>query len=272
LTEAKIFIESAFCKDGRGGNDAGVVLYGDGLTARRKQEIARDLGRSETVFVARSDRADFKLEYFTPAREVPLCGHATIAAFALMRRRGMLARDAYTFETREGVLSVFIEDDAIFMEQSRPRYFDIIEKSALEKCFDRDCVSDRYPCQIVSTGLRDILTPIESEELLYAMRPNFDEIAEISRRYDAVGIHAFTLRDERILCRNFAPLYGIPEESATGTSNCALASYLYKHDILRRRAYRMEQGRSLGSPSEIFVRIEEEGGEPSRVFVGGRGI
>jgi predicted PhzF superfamily epimerase YddE/YHI9 len=50
-----------------------------------------------------------------------------------------------------------------------------------------------------------------------------------------------------------------------------LASYLHEHGILRRRAYRMEQGRSLGSPSEIFVRIDEAGGEAARVFVGGRG-
>jgi PhzF family phenazine biosynthesis protein len=82
----KVYIVRAFCKDGNGGNEAGVVLFGDDLRTERKQAIARKLGYSETVFVAHAERADFRLAYFTPTGEVPLCGHATIAAFALMRR------------------------------------------------------------------------------------------------------------------------------------------------------------------------------------------
>jgi PhzF family phenazine biosynthesis protein len=103
------------------------------------------------------------------------------------------------------------------------------------------------------------------------MTPREGEITELSRKCDAVGIHAFALRGERILCRNFAPLYGIPEEAATGTANCALAGYLHRHGILRKKAYRMEQGQSLGSPSEIRVRVAAEDGEISRIYVGGKG-
>ncbi|MDR2133251.1 MAG: PhzF family phenazine biosynthesis protein [Clostridiales Family XIII bacterium] len=267
----RIYIVSAFCKDGNGGNEAGVVLFEEGLDVGRKKAMARELGRSETVFVTRAERADFKLEYFTPTEEVPLCGHATIAAFALMRRLGILDESRPSFVTKAGALSIFFDGDTVFMEQVRPEYFETIKRPMLAKCFDAADISAKHPIQIVSTGLRDILLPIESAESLHAMTPRFDEIAELSRKYDAVGIHAFALRDERILCRNFAPNCGIPEEAATGTANCALAGYLRKHGIMKKNEYRMEQGYSLGSPSEITVRIEAECERISRVFAGGKG-
>ncbi|MDR2355813.1 MAG: PhzF family phenazine biosynthesis protein [Clostridiales Family XIII bacterium] len=266
----RVYIVSAFCKDDRGGNRAGVVLFKNALRVAQKKEIARKPGCSETVFVTRGTRADFRLVYFTPCAEVPLCGHATIAAFALMRRLCMLDLSAYSFETKAGVFSLRLCDERIFMEQAAPAYFETIESPALAKCFDAADISARYPIQIVSTGLRDILLPMESAEALYALTPRFDEIAEISRKYDAVGIHAFALRGERILCRNFAPLYGIPEEAATGTANCALAGYLHRRGILRQSDYNIEQGASLGAPSEISVRIETDGAEISRIFVGGK--
>jgi PhzF family phenazine biosynthesis protein len=271
VAEIKVYTENAFCKNGEGGNPAGVVLFESALSDARKKEIAAKLGYSETAFVTRGDRADFKFEYFTPTEEVPLCGHATIAAFALMLELGMLDRDSYSFEAKAGLLSVRIDDGSVFMEQNKAQYFEILEKSALEDCFDTDCVSEKYPSQIVSTGLRDIMLPIRDEAALNAAKPNLDAISEISRSRDVVGIHAFALCDAGILCRNFAPLYGIPEESATGTANCALASYLHKHGIMRRNEYRIEQGRSMNMPSEITVRITETGEEISKIFVGGKG-
>jgi PhzF family phenazine biosynthesis protein len=116
------------------------------------------------------------------------------------------------------------------------------------------------------------MLPIRDKAALNALNPDFGSISEVSRRFDAVGIHAFALSGGRILCRNFAPLYGIPEESATGTANCALACYLYRHGIMRREEYRMEQGLSQAMPSEIMVRITEDRGEISKIFVGGKGL
>jgi len=262
---------SAFCKDNRGGNLAGVVLSAEGLDETQKKAISNKLGYSETAFVTQSNIADFKLEYFTPVVEVPLCGHATIATFALMQHLGLLDQTTYSFESKAGVLEITINEGKIFMEQSRPHYADIIEKAELATCFDIDYISEEYPIQIVSTGLPDLLVPIKDEQRLRDLTPNFEEIAKISHKYDIVGIHAFVLQDDRIICRNFAPLYDIPEESATGTANCALVSYLYKHEIKRSPEYTIEQGESLNLPSEITVRITCDNDEISRIFVGGYG-
>ena len=267
----KVYVESAFCKNTTGGNKAGVVLFNEELTESHKKAISKKLGYSETAFVTKSGKADFKLEYFTPGSEVPLCGHATIASFALMQRLNMLDKAEYTFETKAGVLSVSIDNGKVFMEQTKPQYLSILAKNELTDCFDIDCIAEQHPIQIVSTGLPDIILPIMDEQTLNAMNPNFKTISEISRKHDVAGIHAFVLQDERIICRNFAPLYDIPEESATGTANCALVSYLHKHNIRRKTEYTIEQGYSLNLPSEITVRLVTEGDEISRIFVGGYG-
>ena len=72
------------------------------------------------------------------------------------------------------------------------------------------------------------------------------------------------------ICRNFAPLYGIDEESATGTSNCALACYLYQYG-LRQSRYVFEQGHNLNSISRIYVHVEGDSHAVSGVRVGGYG-
>ena len=83
-----VYVVSAFCKDNKGGNKAGVVLDSHDLTPIKMMAIAKDLGYSETAFLMESNLADFKIRYFTPTEEVPLCGHATIAAFSILNSSG----------------------------------------------------------------------------------------------------------------------------------------------------------------------------------------
>lgn len=267
-----VYVASAFSKNDQGGNKAGVVLNQDNLTTTQKMAIAKQLGYAEIAFITESSQADFKIDYFTPKEEVNLCGHATIGSFAILMHLNQLTKDNYTIETKSGVLSITIKDDDIFMEQNKPIFYEKIEPQEFEACFDIEAINSDYPIQIVSTGLKDILIPIKSNKALHELAPDFDQIKKISETYDVIGTHLFTMEDDRIICRNFAPLYDIDEESATGTSNAALASYLYEHDFLRRDNYVFEQGYALDSPSEILVRIEaNHEHQVEKVFVGGRG-
>ena len=85
-------------------------------------------------------------------------------------------------------------------------------------------------------------------------------------------MHLYTFNNNRIICRNFAPSFDINEEAATGTSNCALACYLYQKIHLEQELYVFEQGYSLNSPSEIFVKLEtNRKNDIVKVYVGGRG-
>ena len=267
----KVFIASAFCKDDKGGNKAGVVLDAQGLDDGAKKRIARELGYAETAFLSHSSKADFKIEYFTPAEEVPLCGHATIASFGVLKHLNKLSKKNYTIETKSGVLDINLEDGEIFMEQNIPTFYETIEPEELKNCFDLDCISREYPISIVSTGLKDILIPIEGEDNLNKLIPNFEDIKRISKKYDVVGTHLYTMINDRIICRNFAPLYDVVEEAATGTSNCALAGLLYKKLHLKKEQYVFEQGYSLHSPSVIKVKVYSSDGETiDKIVVGGK--
>ena len=232
------------------------------------------MGYSETAFVADSELADFKLEYFTPAGEVPLCGHATIGTFAVLRHLGMLEKQEYTIETKSGILRIRVDENGlIFMEQNTPEFYERLDKADVEACFEPDGIADTLPVQIVSTGLKDIMVPVTDPEILGRMTPDFSAITRLSLEKECIGIHAFSPAKETDLtaiCRNFAPLYGIDEESATGTSNCALACYLYRY-ASKQDQYIFEQGRNLNSISRIYVKLDTEDNTITGVWVGGYG-
>lgn len=236
----KVYVASAFSKDEKGGNKAGVLINDYNLTVKQKMKVAEILGYSETAFISESDKADFKLEYYTPVEEVPLCGHATIATFVVLNNLKKLSKSSYKIETKSGILNIQIKKDLILMQQNLPKYYDIIDKHEIEKCIDTNMLNEEYPIQIVSTGLKDILVPIDNRESLRKIKPDFEEMKKISKEKEVIGMHMFTVNNDEELtaiCRNFAPLYGINEESATGTSNCALACYLFKYGIKRINMY-----------------------------------
>jgi PhzF family phenazine biosynthesis protein len=278
-SKMRVFILNAFAKTKRGGNPAGVLLDADGLTEASMQAIAARIGLSETAFVQKSAGADFKIRFFTPAAEVDLCGHATIAAFSLLFERGQIGAGRYSQETRAGLLGVEVQEDgAVFMEQALPVFEKAVDRQEVAGSLGigQAALVPDLPVQIVSTGLRDIMVPVVSLSVLSGIRPDFDKISALSRREEAVGYHIFsqeTRHGSTAHCRNLAPLYGIPEEAATGTSSGALACYLFKHGRTTRdeaQALVFEQGYVMRRPSEISVRLDIKGQGITGVHVGGR--
>ncbi len=272
---------NSFAKDGKGGNPAGVVLGQSKLTLQSMQRTAREVGFSETVFILESSKADYRARFFTPNSEVDLCGHATIAAFALMSELGVLDKGKYKLETMAGILDVEIDNGhRVFMNQALPEFFDIVPIEEVAACFgaSTDMFDEALPVQVVSTGLKDMMVPVKSLNTLLSLKPSEDKIIELSSRYNVVGLHAFTketLSNSTAHCRNFAPLYAIPEEAATGTSNAALACYLWRHrQITQDMAYGLvfEQGYCMGNPSEIIAKLEISGDSVAAVKVGGNAV
>lgn len=189
-----------------------------------------------------------------------------------MKTLNKLTKSNYTIETNVGTLSITVNNDIIFMEQTAPVFKDVISKETFGYSFDTSKIDNQYDIQIVSTGLKDILIPIESRSSLDALQSNFEEIKKVSSDYHVVGFHLYTQTDDQITCRNFAPLYDIDEESATGTSNGALACFLYKNSEVKKLSYVFTQGYSLDLASEILVKLEANANdEIEKVFVGGKG-
>jgi PhzF family phenazine biosynthesis protein len=256
----RFWIADAFTEELFGGNPAGVVLIPAGEEFPPDSIMIRtaaELRYSETAFVKRLGEKDFHLRYFTPTDEVDLCGHATIASFGVLVEEGLIrSGDFCSLQTKAGSLQVEIRQGMVFMEMGDPVLLGPVpDLSALAGAlgiFESDFSMEPA---IVSTGLPDILVPVSSRERLLSMKPDFPAMAELSRELSVVGVHAFCLDSNRQVtawCRNFAPLYGIDEEAATGTANGALTEYLYQKGILGEEArVRFLQGESMGRPSEI---------------------
>lgn len=279
--KVKVYKLNSFAKTKAGGNAAGVVIDADSLTEKEMGKIAAILGFSETAFILQSDAADFRVRFFTPKEEVDLCGHATIAAFYTMAYLGLLKPGKYKQETKAGILGIEInEDNSVMMNQSVPVFSEIIDKNELADSLNinESQMPGDLPAQIVSTGLRDIMIPVKNIEILNAMKPDMEKIKMISQKYNTVGYHVFTLESlygGKANCRNFAPLYDIPEESATGTSNGALGCYLYHYGKInsgQESNIVFEQGYSMKKPSEILVSLSVKEKEIQEVRVGGNAM
>ena len=266
MKRIEVYEVRAFSQGKRGGNLAGVIL--EEVDSSLKQEIARRLGYSETVFIKQLDEREFHLEYFTPSSEVDLCGHATIGGIYTLKEVWGIEQGRYTIKTRAGKLEVEVGREAVFMEQNQPTFYGKVDRKKIAASLnigEEDL--GEMSVEIISTGLKDIMVPVKNLGTLRGIKPDFNRIAEVSQEYEVVGYHLFTLESiegNTAFTRNFAPLYEIDEESATGTSNGALACYLKKYEIIDGESMRFEQGDYMGNPSRIDVRVERE-----RLMVGG---
>lgn len=275
-----VFTVDSFVRDNKGGNPAGVVLDADDLSDIQMQNIAKRVGFSETAFVQKSNKATFKVRFFTPNSEVDLCGHATIATFSLLRSKGLISNGLFSQETKDGILEITVDHDIVYMNQILPKYYDILDKAEIVDSLNlssNDCLTN-LPVQIVSTGLKDVVVPVNSLAILSSIQPDFEKISKLSKKYNVIGYHVFSLETKfraTAQCRNFAPLYDINEESATGTSNGALACYLHNYGVINKNRSSelvFEQGYSMGEPSEIFVRLKIKKDKINEVQVGGTAI
>ena len=277
----ELYVADAFTTQRFSGNQAGVALLGaeDFPEEGLMRALAGELKHSETAFVRRTGERSFHIRYFTPAEEVDLCGHATIASFTVLRDTGAIGPGDYALHTRSGDLEIGVGPDAVWMDMAPPadgRDFSEAEQKELYAAYGLS-LADRpegLAAQAVSTGLLDILLPVKDLDALERAVQNEETVTRLSERYGVVGVHMFCPHtpDAAAHCRNFAPLYAIPEEAATGTSNGALTYYLYRRGLVKAGAdNRFVQGEKMGKPSEILSRITGEG-SGVKVRVGGRAI
>ena len=269
----KYYIVDAFTSEPFGGNPAGVVLLDrDFPTDELMQLVAAELRYSETAFVQQNGATEFAVRYFTPKGEVDLCGHATIATFGVLCQTGILRDgDVCMNHTLAGDLEVRIGEQ-VMMQMAMPRVIDKrVDTERLHGIMAGTTMPGwpDMPIEIVSTGLPDIMMPVATVDELNAMQPDMDALSELSRELEVTGVHAFALSEDGYTAhvRNFGPLYGIPEESATGTANAALTHYLHRRGLIASPATsRFLQGEAMGRPSVVATMLEDGG----TIWVGGK--
>lgn len=274
-------IVASLTDEGVGGNPAGVVVDANGLDADQKLRIAQQVGLSETAFVSKSEIATVKLEFFTPTRQIAHCGHATIAAFSLLGQLGRIADGWSSKETIDGCRRVLIQDEVVLMEQRSPIYRPITPDSELATKIAASIgislanIFDVAVPTVVSTGNRFLMIALRDERAVADVQPQQEAIEAISEALDLIGYYVFStttrVSGRHAGARMFAPRFGIPEESATGTAAGPLACFLHERMGIEDREMAIEQGRLMqpASPSLIKVTLDANEGGIARVMAGG---
>ena len=278
----QVRIVNAFVDGEQGGNPAGVVLQADALSAAQKQAIAAQVGLSETAFVSSSQSAAFKLEFFTPTRQIAHCGHATVATFSLLRQLGLVSEGWSSKETIDGNRDILLRGDMAFMEQRQPQYLDLrSEPEALAEVLaalgitPEQLLPGLWPTR-VNTGASFVIVPLRNEANVAAIVPDQAELARLSEQFELIGFYVFSQQTRQpgrdAGARMFAPRYGIDEESATGMAAGPLACFLHDYLGVAGPSLLIEQGylMQLPSASVITVDLQLAEGRIERLLAGGK--
>ncbi|AHM58056.1 putative isomerase (plasmid) [Peptoclostridium acidaminophilum DSM 3953] len=271
-----------------GGNPAGVILDSEGISRENKQRIAREMGVSETAFVHKSDKADFRIEFFSPQSEVEIYGHIVISTFHALHEAGMLpeGKEVFQMETKRGIIPVKRvferREPVFFISQPLPMY-SYVNSFATEIAdalgLESDDLMDTIPSK-VSTGLWWCVVGVKKLAKLRDIRPDLSKIERLSRQDDVVGITAFCFdtfaRGYDYHVRSFAPIIGLDEDPACATGNGSLLSYLMKHKMIKIKPEIKligEQGNELKRPGCVHSIIRtSESGSLSSIEIGGSAV
>ena len=192
-----------------------------------------------------------------------------------MYQMNLLTAGDYVQRTKAGILPVVIDSDGqVTMDLQLPETLGGFSYQEIAPVLGIDSAilaSTNLPIEVVSTGLADLIIPVPIGQL-DLINPNDLAITDFCKKHDIVGFHVFELCSSEssftASCRNFAPLFGIPEESATGSASGALACYLAEHLPLDNK-YIFEQGRAMNYASVITVSVGFQDAKIASVKVGG---
>jgi PhzF family phenazine biosynthesis protein len=238
-----------------GGNPAGVCLLNQPLDEARMQSIAFELGIAETAFLVPGDGpTTFDLRWFSPATEIDLCGHATLASAHALRQWGTVdGTTPLTFHTKSGPLHATFDDDRVVLDFPA----DPIAATPLP-----ECLQAQWPGSVVHSGRTSLFmfVVLSSAEGVGAYQPDLDAIAATGDKALLLTAAADPASAADYVLRVFGPNVGIPEDPATGSAQCSAGPYWA--EVLGRGDLVAQQ--LSGRGATLYVRPEGD-----RVQIGG---
>ncbi len=251
LVQVDAFTDKAFA-----GNPAAVCLLPAPRDDAWMQSVAREMNLSETAFLVKQEDS-FDLRWFTPAVEVDLCGHATLASAHVLWEEGLLQPgEPARFHTRSGLLTT--ERRADWIELNFPAH----PPEPVAAPPDLTRALGVAPNYVGKSGGDDYLVEVESEEVVRATRPNFALLATVPARGVMVTSRA-AVREFDFVSRFFAPQSGVNEDPVTGSAHCCLGPFW--KDRLGKSEFVAYQASERGG----VVRVRLDG---DRVRLGGQAV
>jgi trans-2,3-dihydro-3-hydroxyanthranilate isomerase len=277
----------AFTTEPLQGNACAVVLDADELDEETMLKIARELNQAETAFVRSSSTVDFDVRFFTPAEEIPLAGHPTIATvFALVELGRIKLTGAYTVITlslQVGRIEVAIQASEsepllIVMSQKKPEFKRTYESLEVLRIFglsEEDALPG-VPIQTVSTGTPQLMIPLRSLESLRKARLHIEAYERFHASADFFSPHLFCLEGITKKGQTFARHLGVPpdlpEDPFTGSATGGMAAYIWHHNLIEQPKFVAEQGHWMNRPGEAIVEVIGPRDDISTVKIGGNAV
>lgn len=260
----------AFTTQPLSGNPCAVFFDAGSLSEARMLAIAREMNLSETAFVLPSSQADFRLRYFTPAEEIPLAGHPTIASVYALWKTGRLAltgeTTAITLELKAGIIPVEIIArrgmvERIVMSQVQPAFLDALDPSQVLPVFNLSPADllPGSPIQVVSTGTPQLMIPLNDLEALRRVAVNIPAYIALRQSAGFFSPHLFCLQGITPAGRTFARHFGVPpdlpEDPFTGSATGGMAAYLWRYGLIDSPDFIAEQGHWMQRPGQAVVEV-----------------
>jgi PhzF family phenazine biosynthesis protein len=196
------------------------------------KQVAREMNLSETAFLCQEEDG-FSLRWFTPAIEVDLCGHATLAGAHILWETGVLSTgELARFHTKSGLLAAIYENSLIKLD------FPVLEQEPTFAPAELLAALGVAPCYTGKFGAK-YLFEVETEEQVRQLHPDFNALRDMPGRGVVVTSMSSSSRYD-FISRHFAPWVGVDEDPVTGSAHCCLGPYwgkrLGKKELLAYQA------------------------------------
>jgi trans-2,3-dihydro-3-hydroxyanthranilate isomerase len=260
-----------------GGNPAAVVPSAKGLSDQEMLLIAKEMNLSETAFILPSNKADFRIRWFTPKKEVLFCGHATIASLHVLAEEGKFGikkKGNYTFniETLIGILQVEVEKTQntikIILQSPKIELFkEDLNISSLADALNikLEDINNSYPIMRDKT-VDYLFIVLKNLEILKKIDYDYNRLEKFGNQYQVKGFTLLTTetfdKDSQVHSRFFTPFYGIKEDPVTGSSQGPLGVYYVLNNIAKLNNQNLveiksEQGDIMGRPGRLIIKVNK---------------
>lgn len=252
ITQVDAFTNTPFA-----GNPAAVCVLPSPKSEDWMQKVAQEMNLSETAFLVKQEDG-YNLRWFTPAVEVPLCGHATLASAHVLWAEGHLSPDeAARFHTTSGLL--IAKKQGEWIELDFP-----VNHSEVAIATEELSLALGVSIKTVMKNSLGYLVEVESEDLVRQMQPNFQLILALPIARVIVTSLADKSSEYDFISRFFAPGVGINEDPVTGSAHCCLASFW--RDRLHKDEFLAYQASSRGG----IIKVRYDGS--TRVYLSGQAV
>ena len=277
----------AFTDRPLGGNPCAIVFDADALDDPTMLAIAREMNLSETSFVVRSSVADVGARYFTPAEEIPMAGHPTIATIFALIESGRLAllgdQTTVMLELRVGPIRVDIQADQgvvqqIIMTQKKPQFLATYSAAEVLTAFGLapEDLLPNVPIQTVSTGTPQLMIALRDHAALQRIQLHMAAYARLRAASDFFSPHLFCLGGVTPVGQTFARHFGLPpdamEDPFTGSATGGMAAYLWHYGLIGSPHFVAEQGHWMQRPGQANVELVGPPEAIESVRVGGQAV